>query len=67
MKRFCQVVAIATIFAGGSISSEARGVGSWNSLAADARPAIALLGATALAAYAAWRFARVMNDEPSRR
>lgn len=67
MRRFCQVVAVATIFAGGGMSPDGRGGRSWNFPTADVRPVIALLGATALATCAAWRFARVMNDEPTRR
>ena len=56
MKRFCQVVAVATIFAGGGMSPDGRGGRSWNVPTADVRPVIALLGATALATCAAWRF-----------
>lgn len=67
MRRFCQVVAVATIFAGGGMSSDGRHVGSWKFPTADVRPVIVLFGGTALATCLAWRFARVMNDEPRKR
>jgi len=44
MRPFCPVVAVATIFAGGGMSSDGRGVGSWNFPTADVRPVIATSG-----------------------
>jgi len=68
MKRLCQVVAVASIFAGGSVSPDVRSVVSRHRpVAVDIRPAIALIGATALATYAALLFARAMNDDPRAR
>ena len=68
MKRLCQVVAVATIFAGGGVNPHVRGAVSRHLPAAvDIRPTAALIGATAVAMYAALRFARAMNVDPGTR
>ena len=67
MRRFCQAVAVATIVAGGGVSSDARAVVARHLPEADVRPFVALLGVTALATYAAFCFTRAMNDDPRRR
>lgn len=68
MKRLCQVVAVASIFAGGSVSPDVGGMASGHlPVAVDIRPAVALVAATALATYAALLFTRAMNDDPRSR